>query len=171
MKTEPDQRQDAIGRLKPDLIAGMTAAAVVLPKAMAYATVAGQPVAAGLYTAFVPMVVYALLGTSRVLSVSSTATLAILTSTQLALVVPDGDPNKMAIAAATLAAMTGVLLTLASALRLRPHTSVSSAPPPTSYQFQFLRVSKRESAWSSSSIKCPSCSASTSQNRTSFEIL
>ena len=55
-----------------DVVAGLTAAAVVLPKAMAYATVAGLPVAVGLYTAFIPMVVYALLGTSRVLSVSST---------------------------------------------------------------------------------------------------
>ena len=72
------QTETAAASLKPDLIAGLTAAAVVLPKAMAYATVAGLPVAAGLYTAFVPMVVYALLGTSLVLSVSSTATLAIL---------------------------------------------------------------------------------------------
>jgi MFS superfamily sulfate permease-like transporter len=37
---------------------------------MAYATVAGLPVSVGLYTAFVPMIVYAFLGTSRVLSVS-----------------------------------------------------------------------------------------------------
>ena len=57
-----------------DVIAGLTAAAVVLPKAMAYATVAGLPVSVGLYTAFVPMIIYALLGTSRVLSVSSTTT-------------------------------------------------------------------------------------------------
>ena len=40
-----------------DVIAGITAAAVVLPKAMAYATVAGLPVAVGLYTAFIPMIV------------------------------------------------------------------------------------------------------------------
>ena len=64
------------GGLRPDIVAGLTAAAVVLPKAMAYATVAGLPVAIGLYTAFVPMVIYALLGTSRVLSVSSTDTSA-----------------------------------------------------------------------------------------------
>ena len=57
--------------LRLDVIAGLTAAAVVLPKAMAYATVAGLPVSVGLYTAFVPMIVYAFLGTSRVLSVSS----------------------------------------------------------------------------------------------------
>ena len=61
-----------------DLVAGLTAAAVVLPKAMVYASVAGLPVAVGLYTAFIPMAIYALLGTSRVLSVSSTTTIAIL---------------------------------------------------------------------------------------------
>ena len=72
--------------LRPDLVAGLTAAAVVLPKAMAYATVAGLPVSVGLYTAFVPMIVYALLGTSRVLSTSSTTTLAILTAAELGMV-------------------------------------------------------------------------------------
>src|SRR5436189_6046810 len=78
-----------------DVVAGLTAAAVVLPKAMAYAAVAGLPVAVGLYTAFIPMIVYALLGTSRVLSVSSTTTLAILAGSELALVVPDGDPARL----------------------------------------------------------------------------
>ena len=43
--------------LRSDVIAGLTTAAVVIPKAMAYATVAGLPVEVGLYTAFVPMVV------------------------------------------------------------------------------------------------------------------
>ena len=57
--------------LRVDVIAGLTAAAVVLPKAMAYATVAGLPVEVGLYTAFLPMAIYALLGSSRVLSASS----------------------------------------------------------------------------------------------------
>src|SRR3954468_21944324 len=88
--------------LRFDIVAGLTAAAVVLPKALAYATVAGLPVAVGLYTAFVPMVVYALLGSSRVLSVSSTTTLAILAGTQLALAVPDGDPSRLITATATL---------------------------------------------------------------------
>ena len=94
--------------LRFDVVAGLTAAAVVLPKAMAYATVAGLPVAVGLYTAFVPMIVYALLGSSRVLSVSSTATLAILAGTQLGLVVPDGDPARLLTAAATLTALVGL---------------------------------------------------------------
>jgi high affinity sulfate transporter 1 len=101
-----------------DVVAGLVAAAVVLPKAMAYATVAGLPVAVGLYTAFVPMVIYALLGSSRVLSVSSTTTLAILTGTQLGLVVPDGDPAKLLTATAALTALVGVLLVLARLIRL-----------------------------------------------------
>ena len=48
--------------LRPDLVAGLTAAAVVIPKAMAYATIAGLPVQIGLYTALVPMAIYAVLG-------------------------------------------------------------------------------------------------------------
>src|SRR3982751_40110 len=96
--------------LRFDVVAGLTAAAVVLPKAMAYATVAGLPVAVGLYTSFVPMVIYALLGTSRVLNVSSTTTLAILAGTELGLAVPDGDPARLATATATLVLLVGVLL-------------------------------------------------------------
>src|SRR5262245_56315704 len=64
--------------LAPDVIAGLTAAAVVIPKAMAYATIAGLPVQAGLYTACIPLVVYAALGSSFTLSVSTTTTIAIL---------------------------------------------------------------------------------------------
>ena len=101
-----------------DLLAGVTAAAVVLPKAMAYASVAGLPVAVGLYTALVPMLLYALLGSSRVLSVSSTSTLAILTATQLGLVVPDGDPGRLLTVTATLTLLVGAMLMLAAVLRL-----------------------------------------------------
>ena len=101
----PATVQSQLPGLRFDVVAGLTAAAVVLPKAMAYATVAGLPVAVGLYTAFIPMIIYALLGTSRVLSVSSTTTLAILAGTQLGLVVPDGDPAKLITATATLSAM------------------------------------------------------------------
>jgi len=122
------------GGLRLDIVAGLTAAAVVLPKAMAYATVAGLPVAVGLYTAFVPMLIYALLGTSRVLSVSSTATLAILAATQLGLAVPDGDPGKLITAVATLSALTGALLLLASALRLGFVANFISTPVLTGFK-------------------------------------
>src|SRR5271156_3100712 len=79
------------GWLRPDILAGLTTAAVVIPKAMAYATIAGLPVQVGLYTAFLPMVIYAVLGTSRALSVSTTTTLAILAAAELGEAVPGGD--------------------------------------------------------------------------------
>src|SRR5512139_1127900 len=122
------------GMLKFDAVAGLTAAAVVLPKAMAYATVARLPVAVGLYTAFVPMLVYAFLGSSRVLSVSSTTTLAILAGTQLGLVVPDGDPAKLLAATATLTALVGVMLLLARLLRLGFVANFISAPVLTGFK-------------------------------------
>ena len=104
--------------LQFDLLAGLTTAAVVIPKSMAFAIVAGLPVEAGLYVAFVPMLVYALVGTSRQLSVSSTTTLAILTGAQLAIAVPDGDPARLMAAASTLALLTGGIMLLAGVLRL-----------------------------------------------------
>ena len=119
---------------RPDAIAGLTAAAVVLPKAMAYATVAGLPVSVGLYTALVPMAVYALLGSSRVLSVSSTTTLAILVATELALAVPDGDPGRLLTATATLTALTGLLLIAASMLRLGFVANFISSPVLTGFK-------------------------------------
>src|SRR5712672_2295659 len=120
--------------LRFDIVAGLTAAAVVLPKAMAYATVAGLPVAVGLYTAFVPMVVYALLGSSRVLSVSSTATLAILVGTELGLVVPDGDPAKLVTATATLAALVGAMLIAARLMTLGFVANFISTPVLTGFK-------------------------------------
>jgi high affinity sulfate transporter 1 len=120
--------------LRPDLIAGLTAAAVVLPKAMAYATVAGLSVSVGFYTAFVPMVIYALLGTSRILSVSSTTTLAILTAAELAIVVPDGDADKLIVTTATLTALTGLLLIIASVLRLGFVANFISSPVLTGFK-------------------------------------
>src|SRR5215471_9762017 len=101
-----------------DVIAGLTAAAVVIPKSMAYATIAGLPVQVGLYTAFLPMVIYAFLGTSRVLSVSTTTTIAILTAAQLGQVVPNGDAESLQRAAVTLTVLVGAMLVVACLLRL-----------------------------------------------------
>lgn len=104
--------------LRPDVIAGLTTAAVVIPKAMAYATIAGLPVQVGLYTAFLPMVIYAVLGSSRALSVSTTTTLAILAAAELGEVVPNGDAASLLAASATLTLLVGAMLVLASILRL-----------------------------------------------------
>lgn len=104
--------------IRDDVMAGLIAAAVVIPKAMAFATIAGLPVQVGLYTAFVPMLVYAVLGTSRPLSVSTTTTIAILTAAELGRAVPNGDSTKLLLAGATLAVLVGAMLVLASLMRL-----------------------------------------------------
>jgi len=130
----PTSTASSASTLGSDVVAGLTAAAVVLPKAMAYATVAGLPVAVGLYTAFLPMAIYAFLGSSRVLSVSSTTTLAILTATQLGLVVPDGDPGRLFTAVATLTALVGVMLMLAAVLRLGFVADFISTPVLTGFK-------------------------------------
>jgi high affinity sulfate transporter 1 len=133
-RTDANANQERLATFRFDLVAGLTAAAVVLPKAMAYATVAGLPVAVGLYTAFVPMGIYALLGSSRVLSVSSTTTLAILAGTELGLVVPDGDPAKLVAATATLTALVGAILILARMMRLGFVANFISAPVLTGFK-------------------------------------
>jgi high affinity sulfate transporter 1 len=104
--------------LRLDVMAGLTVAAVVIPKAMAYATIAGLPVQVGLYTAFLPMLIYALLGSSRPLSVSTTTTIAILVGSELGQVVPDGHPASLMRASATLTLLVGAVLVLASVLGL-----------------------------------------------------
>jgi sulfate permease, SulP family len=104
--------------LQWDLIAGLITAAVVIPKAMAYATIAGLPVQVGLYTALVPMVIYAVVGTSRPLSVSTTTTLAILAAADFSQVAAVGDPTSLMRVSATLTLLVGAILLLASLLRL-----------------------------------------------------
>jgi SulP family sulfate permease len=132
--TDAKASQPGTSALRFDVIAGLTAAAVVLPKAMAYATVAGLPVAVGLYTAFIPMMIYAMLGSSRVLSVSSTTTLAILAGTQLGLAVPDGDPAKLVTVTATLTMLVGAMLLLARLMRLGFVANFISAPVLTGFK-------------------------------------
>ena len=117
-----------------DLIAGLTAAAVVVPKAMALAVVAGLPVEVGLYTAFVPVVAYALLGTSRRLSVSTTTIIALLTLGELAAVAPGAGAGDLIVAAATLACLVGAILLAASFLRLGFIANFISAPVLTGFK-------------------------------------
>lgn len=105
--------------LRLDLVAGLSAAAVVIPQALAYATMAGLPLQVGLYVALAPMFAYAMLGTSRRLSVSSTSAISIFTGSILFDVVgPASSPGDYIVPAATLAFLAGVFLLLAALLRL-----------------------------------------------------
>lgn len=104
--------------LRLDLIAGLTAAAIVIPKAMACAVIAGVPVAAGLYTALAAMLVYPLLGTSRALSVTSTSAIAMLTAAQVTVTIAAGTSVSAIAVATTLALLVGGVLIAARLLRL-----------------------------------------------------
>ena len=114
--------------LRLDVVAGVTTAAVVIPKALAYATIAGLPIQVGLYTAFMPLIVYAMLGSSRPMSATTTTTLAILTGAELAVVAPDGDPTLLLSACLLLTLMVGAILVLASICRLGFVASFISEP-------------------------------------------
>ena len=119
---------------RADVLAGLTAAAVVIPKAMAYATIAGLPLQVGLYTAFVPMAIYAVLGTSRPLSVSTTTTIAILTAAALGDTAPKADAAGLIAAAGTLSLMVGAMLLFACAIRLGFVANFISEPVLTGFK-------------------------------------
>ena len=120
--------------IRYDLVAGLTAAAVVIPKAMAYAAIAGLPLVVGLYTSLIPLVVYAVMGTSRPLSVTSTSTIAILAAGALGQVAPGGDAGTLVAMSATLALLTGAFLLLAGLFRLGVVANLISDPVLTGFK-------------------------------------
>lgn len=103
--------------LRGDVVAGVSAGAVVIPQAMGYATVAGLPVEIGLYTCIFPLAVYAVLGGSRRLSFSTTSTIVALTGLGLTTVGADSGAEAIATVAA-LTAMVGLALLLFRLIRL-----------------------------------------------------
>ncbi|MFC8430679.1 SulP family inorganic anion transporter [Streptomyces sp. NPDC057253] len=103
--------------LRGDLLAGLTVAAYLVPQVMAYAGVAGLPPVAGLWAILPALALYALLGSSRLLSVGPESTTALMTATVVAPLAA-GDPGRYATLAATLAVTVGLLCLLARAVRL-----------------------------------------------------
>jgi len=103
--------------LRSDIAAGITVGAMLVPQAMAYALLAGLPPEVGLYAATVPVVIYALFGTSRQLAVGPVAIVSLLTATALAPLVEEGTAGYLA-AAAVLALMVGLVHIVLGAFRL-----------------------------------------------------
>ena len=103
--------------LKGDVLAGMTVAAYLIPQVMAYAGVAGLPPVAGLWAILPALALYAVLGSSRLLSVGPESTTALMTATVVGPLAA-GDPARYATLAATLAIAVGLLCVLAWATRL-----------------------------------------------------
>ncbi|HEX5675616.1 MAG TPA: SulP family inorganic anion transporter, partial [Azonexus sp.] len=126
----PDWRK----ALAVDLIPGLTTAAVVVPKALAYATIAQLPVQAGLFAALVPMVVYATLGSSRLLSVSTTTPIAILCATAIGEALRDNPGLDPLTAAATLSLLVGLMLIAARVLRMGFLANFISEPVLTGFK-------------------------------------
>jgi len=114
--------------LRFDLVAGLTSATVIIPQAMAYAAIAGLPLVVGLYTSLVMLVVYAVFGTSRLLSVTTSSTIAILSASALAAVATGGDTAGLLSASATLSLLVGVFLLIGGIFRLGAVANLISEP-------------------------------------------
>ena len=103
--------------VRGDVLAGLTVAAYLVPQVMAYATLAGLPAVAGLWAILLPLAAYAVLGSSRQLSVGPESTTALMTAAVVAPLAA-GDPSRYATLAAALAVTVGVLCLVAFAARL-----------------------------------------------------
>ncbi|MCX2929836.1 SulP family inorganic anion transporter [Mycobacterium sp. CVI_P3] len=104
--------------LRADLLAGLSTGAVVIPLAMAYATVANMPVQMGLYTCIFPVVMYAFIGGSRIASVTTSSTVSTLTaSTMLAGGILIGSTDQRG-DLVTLTLLVGLFLLFARVFRL-----------------------------------------------------
>ncbi|HEY5115049.1 MAG TPA: SulP family inorganic anion transporter, partial [Nakamurella sp.] len=103
--------------LRGDILAGVTVAAYLVPQVMAYAEVAGLPPVTGLWAIIGPLAVYALLGSSRQLSIGPESTTALMTAVVL-MPIAAGHPARYAALAASLALMVGGLCLLGRLARL-----------------------------------------------------
>lgn len=100
-----------------DLGAGLAVGAMLVPQAMAYALLAGLPPEVGLYAATVPVLLYALFGTSRQLAVGPVAIVSLLTASSLAAVTEEGTAGYLA-AAGLLAFLVGAIHVVLGVARL-----------------------------------------------------
>ncbi|MBS1160385.1 MAG: sulP [Proteobacteria bacterium] len=114
-------------RLAEDLVAGLIVAFLALPQSLAYALLAGLPPQVGLYVSILPAIAYAWVGSSMVQAVGPVAITAIMTYTVLQPLATPGTPEYAGLAA-SLALLSGVLLTIGSLLRLGFLSQLLSRP-------------------------------------------
>ncbi|NNC70743.1 MAG: solute carrier family 26 protein [Flavobacteriaceae bacterium] len=103
--------------LKGDIGAGLTVGIMLIPQGMAYASIAGLPEVYGLYASIVPLIIYALLGTSRQLAVGPVAMVSLLTATTIG-AFQDISIEQYIIYAITLALLVGIIQFLLGMFRL-----------------------------------------------------
>jgi SulP family sulfate permease len=104
-------------RIPADIVAGLTLAALAIPETMGYSKIAGMPVITGLYTMLIPVVLYALFGSSRHLVVGADSATAAILAAGVGGLAAAGSPDYVAYAG-LLALMVSVLLIFARLVRL-----------------------------------------------------
>ena len=112
-----DLRHLSRGQLRGDIVGGLTVTAYSVPQVMAYSSLAGLPPQTGLWVVALTMVVYFLIGSSRLLSSGPESTTALLTAAIIAPLAA-GDPLRYASLAALLALLCGAFCLIAWLLRL-----------------------------------------------------
>ncbi|MDN5620571.1 MAG: STAS domain-containing protein [Psychrobacter sp.] len=110
-------RHYPLAALPTDLVAGLVVGILVIPQSLGYAVLAGLPPVYGLYSAIVPVLVYAWLGSSNVQAVGPVAITAIMTASGLLPYAEQGT-EQYALMASLLALMVGALLWIAGRLKL-----------------------------------------------------
>ena len=103
--------------LANDLLAAVIVTIMLIPQSLAYALLAGLPPEAGLYASVVPILLYTVFGTSRVLAVGPVAVVSLMTAATIGQIAEAGTAG-YAIAALTLAFLSGAILLLMGVLRL-----------------------------------------------------
>ena len=120
--------------LVSDLVAGLVLTALLVPVGMGYAQAAGLPPITGLYATIVPLVVYAVLGPSRVMVLGPDSSLAAVIA---AVILPLGgdDPETAVALAGALAVLTGLVILVAGVARLGFVTELLSRPVQLGYLY------------------------------------
>ena len=103
--------------LTNDLVAAAIVTIMLIPQSLAYAMLAGLPPQIGLYASILPIIAYALFGTSRALAVGPVAVISLMTLTAAGNIAPPGSAQFIA-AALVLAFLSGALLIVMGILRL-----------------------------------------------------
>lgn len=114
-------------KLGADITAGLIVAILVIPQSLAYALLAGLPPQYGLYVSILPVIAYALLGSSRVQAVGPVAVTAIMTYAVLSPIATPGSPEYIGLAAA-LSLLSGFMLLACGLLRLGFLSQLLSRP-------------------------------------------
>ena len=105
------------GLLTRDVLAAVIVTLMLVPQALAYAMLAGLPPEMGLYASMLPLVLYAVFGTSASLAVGPVAVAALMTASALSSFAAPGSPEYIG-AALVLAALSGLILIAMGVLRL-----------------------------------------------------